>query len=88
MPPQAKTELLRAVWRIMQSFVERAFGDDPVLNLRGGSDALPNLADKGAFSDARETGAVVASGSTTIPKPDDRLAGDFRHSAKGKGRRK
>jgi len=25
-----KTDLLLAVWRIMQSFVDRAFGDDPV----------------------------------------------------------
>lgn len=25
-----KTELLLTVWRIMQSFVDRAFGDDPV----------------------------------------------------------
>ena len=25
-----KVELLRAVWQIMQSFVDRAFGDDPV----------------------------------------------------------
>lgn len=30
MPEERKTELLRAVWHIMQSFVDRAFGDDPV----------------------------------------------------------
>ena len=30
MPDDRKAELLFAVWRIMQSFVDRAFGDDPV----------------------------------------------------------
>lgn len=29
-----KTDLLHAVWRIMQSFVDRAFGDDPVQQVR------------------------------------------------------
>ena len=30
MPDDRKAELLFAVWQIMQSFVDRAFGDDPV----------------------------------------------------------
>lgn len=29
-----KTDLLLTVWRIMQSFVDRAFGDDPVQHAR------------------------------------------------------
>lgn len=30
MPDDRKAELLFSVWQIMQSFVDRAFGDDPV----------------------------------------------------------
>ncbi|MEX0957589.1 MAG: hypothetical protein WDZ83_20535 [Rhizobiaceae bacterium] len=30
LPEEQKKELLKAVWRIMQNFVDRAFGDDPV----------------------------------------------------------
>lgn len=54
LPEERKAELLRAVWHIMGSFVDRAFGDDPAqLALKGGDENhLP-----------RETGApaVVSS---------------------------
>ena len=30
LPEERKTDMMLAVWRMMQSFVDRAFGDDPV----------------------------------------------------------
>ena len=65
MPLTAKIELIRAVRAIMQSFVDRAFGEDPTqLALaaagREESDAEPAADMIGLSSDNRDTQAMPA----------------------------
>jgi hypothetical protein len=89
MPTEHKTELLRALWRIMQSFVDRAFGDDPAQHVLEERQARKlSLADNPHICTAPEDAAVIDLDNKSIPEPDKKLAGDFRASAKGKRRRK
>ncbi len=38
LPEARKVELLQAIWQMMQNFVDRAFGDDPVQHVRKAGD--------------------------------------------------
>ena len=50
-----KTDLLLAVWRIMQSFVDSAFGDDPVQQVRPRTDPLQAASETGDDTDDGDT---------------------------------
>jgi hypothetical protein len=83
MPQERKTELLHSVWNIMQSFVDRAFGHDPVqqaLNRAGGNcgaDAAP------------QAPAMLDLAAENPGKDNDAsLAAAFRKGAARRGRRK
>ncbi len=66
-----KTDLLLAVWRIMQSFVDRAFGDDPVQHALATRQALREKAESRDDDDSE----------------DEHLTGAFgRHAGDGKAR--
>ena len=78
MPEERKTELLRAVWHIMQNFVDRAFGHDPVQQaLRAGGnseiDAAPRIPDM-----------LELQAETPDKNNENSLAGAFREGT-GKG---
>jgi len=73
-PDEAKSQLLAAVWQIMDSFVDRAFGDDPVQHLRGAVDGC-------AAKDALKAAPVLGSGPTSPSLDKTRPAGAFRASA-------
>ena len=80
MPEDRKTELLFAVGQIMQSFVDRAFGDDPVqqvLRVRH-VDAL-------SIEDESHASGVV--GSSETHDKQQRLTSAFRpNAADGRGK--
>lgn len=87
-----KTELLMALWLIMQSFVDRAFGLDPVQQVRhdvpvpdGQAPSPPE--DNSTADNASGDCAVVDFAITTTPENPKALAGSFRSSSGG-GRRK
>lgn len=75
-PDARKAELLEAVWRIMRSFVDRAFGDDPA--------QLARIAgDRGEC--ARDRGAMAGVGFQHTQETGDTgdLAGTFRRCGEG-----
>ncbi len=81
MPEERKTELLRAVWHIMQNFVDRAFGDDPVQQaLRAGG--------KSDIEDAPPTRSMVELEAENPDSNKTSLAGAFRQRAGKRSRRK
>jgi hypothetical protein len=71
-----KDELLAAVWQIMRSFVDRAFGDDAAQLARNSGDSP---------AAAREAGGPRAVRSSHTPQPDNRagLTRVFRQSGEG-----
>ena len=75
-PDARKAELLEAVWRIMRSFVDRAFGDDPaqLARIAGDRDEC-----------ARDRGAPAGVGFQHTKDPGDigDLAGTFRRCGEG-----
>lgn len=83
MPEERKTELLRAVWHIMQSFVDRAFGRDPVQQALGQAgvnseiDAAPRL-----------PAMLELRGKTPDKSNESSLADAFRKGTGKRGRRK
>ena len=71
-----KRELLYAVWRIMGSFVDRAFGDDPTQLARNAGDkADPERASAGRIE--------VGSEHTSRTNDDGDLASVFRRCGEG-----
>lgn len=77
-----KTELLRAVWDIMQSFVDRAFGDDAAQLATG-------PVGKRRAKDETGDSAVVSSLPDDLPNDDkDKLSRTFRRMAGKRERRK
>lgn len=79
---KAKAELLMALWHMMGSFVDRAFGDDPV---------QLSQKDGGNFASIRESqdSAVLDSGGDAERCAKSELSGTFsrkarRQSVKGK----
>lgn len=72
-----KIELIRALRSIMQSFVDRAFGDDPVQQ-------VVCLEGKSIEHDDPAAASVVKSG--TKPSNSDNLKGAFRQQAKAPAR--
>lgn len=79
-PDEAKSALLAAVWQIMGSFVDRAFGDDPVQHLKG---AVDGSAPKAALHAPPVLGSEPTSPSLDKTRP----AGAFRASAaRGRGK--
>ena len=93
MPDREKDELLLALWRIMESFVDRAFGDDPASHLRNGAEhgvegEKSDPVGKMAIEDAsRERGVVELAPSTETEKTPG-LAGSFRATSADDGGRK
>lgn len=81
MPEERKTELLRAVWHIMQNFVDRAFGHDPVQHaLRAGG--------KSGIEDAPPAPSMVELEAENPDSNKTSLAGAFRKRAGKRSRRK
>lgn len=77
-----KTELLRAVWRIMQSFVDHAFCDDPAQQCRGDVDGI-------ATADEIAGGPVIELQAEKSVSPDHTdLSGTFGDHAGTRGQRK
>jgi hypothetical protein len=70
LPEAKKDELLRAVWRMMKSFVDRAFGDDPVQH------CLPHVDDRKETSEA-DSLSMVESGLPSTTTEQDDLPGAF-----------
>ncbi|MBN9304899.1 MAG: hypothetical protein BGO82_10685 [Devosia sp. 67-54] len=85
-----KTELLAALWRIMESFVDRAFGDDPVqlaqqqIVQRSVSAAKLHGAERPAVKRARDAGPVLDSDTTASPRKAQAVAAVFKRSSRGK----
>lgn len=75
MPDDRKAELLLAVWQIMQSFVDRAFGDDPVQQV-----LAARHVDGLAVTDESAGPSVVGS-SQTYDNQQQRLTSAFRPTA-------
>lgn len=80
---KGKAELLMALWHIMGSFVDRAFGVDPV---------QLSQKDGGSFASAREfqDSAVLDSGDDPARRAKSDLCGTFSRKARrqsGKGKR-
>lgn len=80
MTEKAKDELLNAVWRIMRSFVDRAFGDDPAQIARGAASSSEG-------KDAPVDASVVSSSRPGRPEDSIRLTDAFLPIAAA-GRRK
>lgn len=79
MSEERKTELLYAVWDIMRSFVDRAFGDDPTQLARKDGDEIQV---------AREARLSAVISSADHNNPGERaLRAAFQKGA-GRGRRK
>lgn len=95
LPDAQKDELLLALWRIMESFVDRAFGDDPVqqrgenaVSIEHGGRALPPHAQETQENDETRVRPVVDSlPSTKTENPKD-LADSFRSTSGGGGRKR
>ena len=80
---KAKAELLMVLWHIMGSFVDRAFGDDPV---------QLSQKDGGSFASVRESqdSPVLDSGDAAARCVKSNLSGTFSRKARrqsGKGKR-
>ncbi|WP_431284496.1 hypothetical protein ACQW02_06735 [Humitalea sp. 24SJ18S-53] len=75
MSEEAQTELLNVVWRIMEGFVDRAFGHDAAQLARNAGDNLAPVR-------ARNAGAEVSSGHSTHTGTGT-LADAFRLSGEG-----
>lgn len=80
MPEDRKADLLRAVWTMMGSFVDRAFGDDPVQHCRidVGKSAVNGEAALQPVIDCADDPAT----------PDNDLPATFRHATEKRGARK
>lgn len=78
LPEERKTELLAAVWAIMGSFVDRAFGDDPAQLCRRPVGQNP-------AEDEIHDSAVVSSSSKQHGNTQNRLSRTFSAKAKGRG---
>lgn len=77
-----KTELLRAIWLIMQSFVDRAFGDDPAQQYRGRVDGI-------VTADEIAGGPVIELQAEKSVSPDHTdLSSAFGDHAGSRGQRK
>lgn len=74
MPDDRKAELLFAVWQIMQSFVDRAFGDDPVQQVL-------RVRHVDALSMEDETAGPSVVGSSETHDKQQRLTSAFRPNA-------
>ena len=75
MSEDAQAELLEVVWRIMESAVDRAFGEDAAQLARIAGDNRPSSRDRGA---PREVGYEHPA-----HKDDETLADVFRLSGRG-----
>lgn len=83
MPEERKTELLRAIWNIMQNFVDRAFGDDPV------QQALGRAGGKSEVDAAMPVPAMLELQAEIPDKNNETsLAGAFREGTERRGHRK
>ena len=94
LPDEQKDELLLALWRIMESFVDRAFGDDPVqqrgeraVSIDDGSRARLQAAQDPQENDESRAHPVVDSIPSKKTETQTGLAGSFR-STSGDGGRK
>lgn len=79
MPDDSKADLLRAVWQIMQSFVDRAFGDDPAqlaIKARAHVDAF-------VVTDEPGPAAMVTSLPEQTHHHQTKLASAFRQPSAG-----
>ncbi len=103
LPDEKKDEMLRVLWTIAQSFVDRAFGLDPVQQVSGSLSgpaehawvpALPPSGDgpgaKLEAKDAIDSRPVIGSfGTTTTTETDKKdLTGSFRTTSGSAGGRK
>lgn len=70
LPEAKKDELLRTIWRHMKSFVDRAFGDDPVQHCL-------RLVDDRKEPHEPESLPMVESGSILTTTEQDDLPGAF-----------
>src|SRR5690606_21479071 len=83
MPEERKTELLRVIWNIMQNFVDRAFGDDPV------QQALRRAGGNSETDTATPVPALLELQAEIPDKNNENsLAGAFREGTGRRGRRK
>jgi hypothetical protein len=73
LPVAQKIELLEALAAIMQNFVDRAFGEDPVQQARAEG--------KSSGKDASRAAAMVDLGPTTTPDNSNKLANVFGRSS-------
>lgn len=79
LPEQEKTELLGTVWQIMQSFVDRAFGEVSVQLA---------VEKSGAKDESGDSSVIPSAQGSTLQNHQD-LSGAFkRHAAKCKDGRK
>lgn len=86
MPLAMKIELIAALQAIMQNFVDRAFGDDPVQQVAKQRERLEGKSDA---DDAVDAPPMVGSSTSTLTETDNNeLTGAFRDHAGRGGRRK
>ena len=71
--PEREAELLVTVWHIMENFVDRAFGDDPVQHVH-----------EMRVMDEDGPAVMVGSGNTQSQPYDDRLSSAFASTAAGR----
>lgn len=95
MPDADKDELLIALWRIMENFVDRAFGEDPVQQRgaiaigSGDNDVIdaaryPLVIGSSAENDEADSPAVVHSSQPSETENNQQsLAGSFRATSGG-----
>ncbi|WP_067337924.1 hypothetical protein [Stappia indica] len=99
LPDEKKDEMLRVLWTIAQSFVDRAFGLDPVQQVSGSLSgpaehasvpALPPVGDGPEAKDAIDSRPVIGSIATTTTTETDKkdLTGSFRTTSGSAGGRK
>lgn len=85
-----KTELLAALWQIMESFVDRAFGDDPVQQAqqqivrRGMDAATPQRGGHPGAKRAIDAAPVLELRANTSPRNPQAVAAAFEQSSRGK----
>jgi hypothetical protein len=70
LPEAKKDELLRTIWQMMKSFVDRAFGDDPVQH------SLRHVDDRKETREA-DSLSMVESGLPSTTTEQDDLPGAF-----------
>lgn len=71
--PEREAELLATVWHIMENFVDRAFGDDPVQRVH-----------EIRVMDDDSPAVMLGSGNTQSQNHDDRLTSAFVSPAAGR----